>query len=253
MVDRDNVPVKATATSMRLIEVLLEHDGATVTELDDQLSLSKSTIHNHLDTLKQLGFVVREDWTYRVSLRFLQIGGIARNRHPLYEASASEVRQLAAASGLVASLVVIERQTGICLCTATGKKADRSLLEVGDPLPLHCTAPGKALLAAMDPEDVDAIVNQNGLSKYTENTPTSRSALEEELQDVRSHGIAFDREEWREDVRGVAAVIDNPQDWLGAISVLSPADTMAGKRFQQDIPGLVISSTNRIQKKLRSR
>lgn len=252
MTDKEDTTVKATATSVRLIEVLLEHNGATITELDDQVAFSKSTIHNHLDTLKQLGFVIRDNWTYRVSLRFLQIGGITRNRHPLYRASATEVRQLSTASRLVASLVVVERKTGICLCTAAREKADEPLIEMGDTLPLHCTAPGKALLAAMSPADVDAIIDQNGLSKYTGNTLTSRSDLDKELQDIRSRGIAFDREEWQEDVRGIAAVIDDSQSQLGAISVVSSADTMSGKRFQQDIPGLVISSANRIQKKIRS-
>lgn len=253
MVDREDTPVKATATSVRVIEALFELDGATITELDAHLTLSKSTIHNHLGTLVQLGFVVRDDWTYRVSLRFLRIGGIARNRHPLYQVSKSEVRQLATASGLVASLVVVERRTGICLHTETGKKADNRLTDVGETLSLHCTAPGKAILASMESEEIDAIIDRHGLPKYTENTLTSRESLDKALRDVRSRGIAFDREEWTEDIRGVgAAVEDSTGNLLGAISVMSPINTMSGKRFQQDIPGLVISSANRIRKRLRS-
>ncbi|ELY98567.1 IclR family transcriptional regulator [Natrialba aegyptia] len=253
MADREDTPVKATATSARVIEALLELESATITELDDHLPHSKSTIHSHLETLEQLGFVVRDNWAYQVSLRFLEIGSVARNRYPLYQPGVSEVRQLATASGLVASLVVIERQRGICLYTAMGKKSDRSFGDPGETLPLHCTAPGKALLAVMAPEDVDSIIDGHGLREYTENTLTSRAALDEELQDIQSRGIAFNREEWREDVRGIAAAVEGKTGSpVGAISVRSPTDTMSGKRFQQDIPGLVISSANRLRKALRS-
>jgi len=252
MMDQNETPVKATATSVRVIDALIQLEGGTVTELEDHLNLSKSSIHNHLETLEILGFAVRDGWRYRVSLRFLQIGGIACRQHPLYDIGLPIVRQLATSSGLVASLVVVERSEAICLFSSTGTKAEYTFPEVGDTLPLHSTAPGKALLAAMPAERVDSVLDTSSLDAETENTLTSREALEEEFQKISSRGLAFDREEWRIGVRGIATtILDTDGDLIGAICVTSSVDSMSGKRFQQDIPGMVISSANKIRKALR--
>lgn len=254
MSNRVKTPVKATATSARITEALIELDGATVTELDDYLPLSKSSIHNHLETLETLGFVVRDGWTYRVSLRFLQIGGVARRQHPLYEVGLPTVRSLADSSGLVASLVVVERSEAICLYSAIGEKAETAAVEAGDTLPFHCTAAGKALLAAIPFDRMDDVIATDELKKRTEKTLTTRDALEREIRTIQSRGIAFEDEEWRTDLRGVADVILDIEDYpLGAISVTGPSELLSGKRFRQDIPGLVISSSNKIQKALRNK
>lgn len=254
MSNRIKTPVKATATSARITEALIELEGATVTELDGYLPLSKSSIHNHLETLETLGFVVRDGWTYRVSLRFLQIGGVARRQHPLYEAGLPTIRSLANSSGLVASLVGVERSEAVCLYSAIGEKAEAAAVEAGDTLPFHCTAAGKALLAAMSSDRMDGLLSTGELDRKTEKTLTTRDALEREFRTVQSRGIAFDDEEWRTDLRGVAdVVLDTEGDPLGAVYVTGPAELLSGKRFRQDIPGLVISSSSTIQKGLHDR
>ncbi|WP_245957315.1 helix-turn-helix domain-containing protein [Haloplanus rubicundus] len=43
--------------------------SATVTELAADLDASKSTIHNHLTTLVELGYVVTEGNVYHLGLR----------------------------------------------------------------------------------------------------------------------------------------------------------------------------------------
>lgn len=253
MTERTETPVKATATSARVVDALLDFDGATVTELDEHLELSKSSIHNHLETLETLGFVVRDTWQYRVSLEYLHIGGVARRQHPLYDAGVPIVRRLADSSGLVASLVTLENSRAVCLSTSIGGKSETAVIEIGDVLPLHCTAAGKALLAAL-PSDQSASILENGeLEKKTDKTRTTREALEEEFQTIESRGLAFDDEEWRSGTRGVAdAIPDEDGGVLGAICVTSSAEAMSGKRFRQDIPGLVRSSSSEIRKALRS-
>jgi len=250
MTTGDSPPVKATTTSSRVVDTLLELEGATITELDEQMDLSRSSIHNHLETLEHLGFIVREDWTYRVSHRFSEIGVQARRGTALYRHGVPEARRLADVSGLVSAVVVFERGRATSSHVSTGKNVNETILEVGDVLPLHSTAPGKAILSELD----DARVEELEQPALTDDTLTSTEALREELATIRSRGIAFDREEWQSGIRGIATVINGPGDeLLGAVTVMSTSDWMSGKRFQQDIPGLVVSSGNTIEEKIRSR
>lgn len=249
MTNEGDHPVKATATSARILEAIIEADGATLTELTEYIDLSKGSIHNHVDTLERLGFLVRDGWTYHVSLRFLTIGSLARGRHPVYQHGRSEMKSLARATELAANLTDMERNRGICLGSSLGARIDEPFLDTGETFPLHCTAPGKAMLSALDTDVARDIVRNAGQEEMTENTLTDWEGLAEELERIRNRGLAVDQCEWKPDVRGIAAPItDRDGSLLGTISVMSSSESMSGKRFQQDIPGLVISSANKIYK-----
>lgn len=244
-------PVKATRTSVRVLEALLETDGATLAELVDRLDHSRSSIHNHLTTLDQLGLVVKDGHTYQVSLRFLEIGTRVRKAFPLYRIGRSTADRIANATGLSASLLVLEGGRLNCLYTAPGTSVEDPAIDDGDVLPLHCTAPGKAILAAHSPEDASALLAASDQPTCTENTLTSTESLREAIDDVRSQGWAVDREEWQEGLRGLATAVTDTNGTLhGALCVTGTTDLLSGKRFEQDIPGLLISSANELQAEL---
>ncbi|WP_336023365.1 IclR family transcriptional regulator [Halobellus salinisoli] len=246
----ENPPVKATATSARVIDALLDLEGATVTELTDYLSLSKSSVHNHLQTLVDLGYVERDEWEYNASLRFLEVGTTVRHRYRIYQAGADEVRALASA-GFAANLVVVQDEAAVCIETATHSDRER-IVEIGDRLPLHCSAGGKAMLAAMDHEERTAVLDDIPLEYHTESTLTDRSKLLSHLNEVRSRGLALNREEWRDGVRGIASAVSAPDDTLlGAVCVTGSDEHLSGKTLQQDASGLVLSSANRIRRRIR--
>jgi DNA-binding IclR family transcriptional regulator len=73
--------LQTTARSLQLLELLVTHDGATMAELAAETGLGKSTVHNHLRTLAHYGYVVRENSTDRIGLKFYHLGDYARKQH----------------------------------------------------------------------------------------------------------------------------------------------------------------------------
>lgn len=73
-------PIKATETTLTIIEELKSEDGGRVTELAESLDLAKSAVHNHLSTLMEHGYVIKEGNVYHLSLKFLEIGGYQSTR-----------------------------------------------------------------------------------------------------------------------------------------------------------------------------
>lgn len=248
MQPEDDLPVKATQTSARVLDALVDAESATLADLVDQLDHSKSSVHDHLSTLEGLGLIVKDGRTYRIGLRFLELGAGARERFPLYQAGRSSARKLSNASRLSASLFVLEDERLICLFTAPATGVEDPAIDAGDVLPLHCTAPGKAILAEHDPESVTALLEASELTAHTENTITETAELRESLEGIRSEGWAADREECQPGVRGIATTVTDTGGTLhGALSVTGDADSLSGKRFEQDVPGMLISSANEIQ------
>jgi len=101
-------PVKSIEAMFTIVEALKQLDGAGVTELADHLELPKSTIHNYLATLEQEEYVVKEGTTYRVGLRFLDLGAYARDQVEMFEVAKPELEHLASETGELANLLVEE-------------------------------------------------------------------------------------------------------------------------------------------------
>lgn len=246
-------PVKATSTTFRIVDVLLEEGTVGVSALATRLDLSKSTVHSHLATLQRLGYVVRDENGSRISLEFFVVGEHVRDQYPLYEHGRADVSQLASTAGINTGIVVHERNEGICLYSHCGPDSDR-LIEEGARLPLHATGAGKAILAALPPTAVDSYVEETDLEQYTQETIIDPERLHDEVQTVASRGLAYEKGEYVDEVRSIGTVVtDADGKVLGAIFVAGTRDTLSGKQFSQNNAGLLVSVSNRIEKKLQTR
>ncbi|NEU55550.1 IclR family transcriptional regulator [Halorussus sp. MSC15.2] len=239
-----NYPVGATGTTFEVVEALATLDGAGVTEVAERLDLSKGSAYNHLATLEELGYAVNRDGRYRLSLRFLDLGARIRDADGAYRVARSAVDQLAHSSGETASLVVEEAGEAVFVYRA-GDDGTTHLRE-GSRVPLHASAAGKAILANGPPE-ADGERLGDDAEAPTDETITERNAFARELQTVRDQGLAFDRGELFADRRAVAApIVTDDGRAVGAVAVSGPADRMSGKRLEEDMPGLVLSTANKV-------
>lgn len=239
----ESYPVQSTATTIRVVEALLDRGQAGVTELARALDLSKGAVHNHLQTLYRLGFVVRDGRQYRVGSRFLDLAARARENVPAYRAARGEVTRLARSSGEVAALVVEEHGTATYILV-TGNEDGEVDVREGERSPLHTDAAGKAILAHRPEDEVRELV---GARAEPDGASAEGPALFEELRTVREQSVAFDREKQADGTRSVAAPLTTDDGRaVGAVCVVGPANRMSGKRLEEDVTGLVVSSAKSI-------
>jgi DNA-binding IclR family transcriptional regulator len=236
--------VQATRKTFAVVEALEQRGSAGVTELATHLGMNKSTVHNHLATLVEEGYAVRGDEQYRLSLRFLELGGYIRSQMPLYKIAEPEVKELAEETGELANLAVEEEGELCYLLRAKGDSAVDLDTYAGMRTPMHSTALGKAILAHLPSDRVDGVLDRHGLEGETSTTITERSALSDELAEIREQGYALDREERLEGLRCVAAPITSRDRVLGAISVSAPTSRMKPERFDGRVPELVQNAAN---------
>ncbi|WP_254546902.1 IclR family transcriptional regulator [Halomarina pelagica] len=241
-------PIKSTRTAFEIVDSLQELDGARVTELAQHLGKSKGSVHNHLRTLLELGYVTKDGDTYHVGLRFLDHGMYARQRQPLYEIAKTEVDRLAEETGELVNLLVEENGLGIYLYQATGENAVNVDAHVGSHVHLHNTALGKAILAHLPRERVEEIIAHRGLEATTERTITDREVFFDHLEEIRERGVAFDDEERLPGLQCVAVPIRNYQGHAeGALSVSAPTRRMARDPLESEIPSLLKDAANVVQ------
>jgi DNA-binding IclR family transcriptional regulator len=240
--------VKSAKTTLELVEALVDLDGATVTELAEEIDRPTSTVHDYLKTLETEGYVIREGESYHTSARFLELGTRRRKQMPLYQMAKPELERLANEIGEHACLMTEENGLGVLTCTVKGEKAVQVNTYGGARSKLHMTAPGKSILAHFPEGRRDEILERRGLTRRTDNTITSRESLEEELGRIRERGYATDDQEMFEGMRAVAAPVLQPSGQvLGSIGVYGPVNRLDNERFTEHIPQNVLQAANVVQ------
>ncbi|PSP86156.1 IclR family transcriptional regulator [Halobacteriales archaeon QS_1_68_17] len=248
MDERARNPVKSVRTALRIVEALVERDGATVTELADALPVTKGTVHNHLATLRERGYVTEEDGVYRAGLGFLYPADSARSREVLSGLGTDAVARLADTTGERVDLVARQGNHAVLLASVAGDRYEGPRGVAGERLPLYCTATGKVVLAHaadLDPERV--VADATG---RTDRTITDPQALESEVGYIRDEGLAYDRGEYDPHRRGIAAPLFRDGEIAGAVGIAGPADRLRGKTFQQDLPGLLVNTADQLNVEL---
>lgn len=241
-------PVKAAKISLEIAELLRELDGAGVSEVAQQLDKPTSTVHDHLRTLEEEEYLVKEKDKYHVSTRFLQLGDQARSRKKVFTIARPEIDELAEKTGEHANLMIEEHGLGVFLYKARGPDAVQLDTHAGMRIPLQTTALGKTIMAFRPQEEVEAILDCHDLPAVTEHTITDREELFGVLDQVRERGYAYDDEERVKGMRCVAAPItDNNDRAIAAVSVSAPKSRMQKERFLEEIPEQILRSANVIE------
>jgi DNA-binding IclR family transcriptional regulator len=248
-------PVGALKIAADVVGLLAEEGPTGVTAVARALDLPKSTAHDHLRTLERVGYVVNEDGTYRLSTKLLHLGKIARDTHDLFVHGRGEALGLDRRTGdkQYVQLVTEEHGRGAVLL-ATRWQYERLPPQAAHTYPtrvhLHTNAPGKAILARLDPEGLAEIIADRGLPERTRATVTDEEALESELARIRQDGYAVDRGEVVSGMTGVAAPIVTDEGVVGAIAVYGSSDRMPDTFAGADLTRTVRESAETIEANL---
>ncbi|MCD2203370.1 IclR family transcriptional regulator [Halobacterium sp. KA-6] len=245
--DSEADSVKSVETVFDVIEFINRRDGATISEAASELEYAKSTIHRHLSTLERRGYVVNEDGYY-VGLRFLEIGEDARNRKLAYQLAKEKVEELAEETDERAQFLVEEHGEAVYIHRAAGDRAIRTDPGIGKRIPLHATASGKGILAAMPPEKMSRIIEQAEFKQITNETITNPDTLYDELDQIRERGYAFNREENLDGLHAIGVPVKGPNGGvIGGLSVSGPSHRLTGERFEVDLPSLLLGTANELE------
>lgn len=241
--------IGATTTSIAVFEYLVEADCPVgVSQISADLDIAKSMAYNHLSTLRDRGYVTKRDRQYAASLRPLMLGEQIRSSIEVYERGREEIENLAEATGEVVELFIMEERYGAPVSIVRGSDGWSSPHRVGERMPLHVTAAGKAILASLSDEELAEFLDGYPLTAFTDETVTDAVELKEEIREVRESGVSFCREEQYEGVVGVGAsigpgVLTAP----AALAIIGPADRLYGRYFEEDLVGQVVSTAKAIE------
>lgn len=228
-----------TETSLEVIEVMRDRDGATPGELASALDLSQSTVYKHLATLTEYGYVVETGGEYHLGARFYDLGMYARNRDKLYELAGQYVVELADRADEESDFGVEENGRIVTLFDSIGTRSKPST-RVNNYEYMHTTAIGKAILAQLPEERVDEVVDRWGLPEMTPNSITTREALMAELQRVREQGYAVNDRESIPGKRVTGMAVKHRSGYvIGGFTISGPEYRIEDDDLHQEFPDVL--------------
>jgi DNA-binding IclR family transcriptional regulator len=229
--------VQLTRSLLRGLSVLEAMAEAAVpvgpAKLAELTRLDKATVSRLLATFAHAGYVVRDPETGRSRLtsRVLRLSRGFLEQSDLRTLARPHLSALREAVNETAHLGVIDGERVVYIDKLESGNSVRLVSAVGQTMPVHTTALGKAMLAALSDEDRTRFVDRLDLHAVTPTTVTERTALLEELRRTAERGWSLDDAENEPNVLCVgAAIVDADGHVVGAISISGPTFRMESRR-----------------------
>lgn len=191
-------------------------------ELLQNSTYPKATLYRFLQTLTSQKMLTYDaaDQTYHLGVRLLHLAHSAWKQSTLAPVARPHLRTLMMDVGETIHLAQMDNGQVIFVDKYKSVDQFETLAQTGMVAPSYCTGVGKAMLAFLRPEERDRALLQQAYLKYTPNTIEDAASLAAELDDVREHGIAFDREEHQRGIISIAApILADSGKVLGAVSI----------------------------------
>lgn len=247
--NNENTAPSAIAKLVMVIETLTaEH---RLSDISRATNLPTSTVHRILQELVQLGWVHEtDDRGYALGARLLGLVGQAGDESQLARLGRPIISTLNEQTGHTIHLAVRQGDEAVYVDKLDGRRAYQMRSRIGLSIPLHCTAIGKAVLAALPDEDVLEIARRTGLPRRTQHTITESDELLRHLRTVRRLGFAIDDQENELHTRCIgAAIVDSRGAPIGGVSLSSLAFDLDKKKVSRTAP-LVLAAANSLSEAL---
>jgi DNA-binding IclR family transcriptional regulator len=211
----------------RAIRILTALQGARRMSLSDlaaRLELAPSTTHGIVRSLVDHGMVVQERGSSRYQLgpAVLRLGNVYLDTLELRSRTIPWAEDLARRTGLAVRTGVLLIDDVVIIHHEPRPDGSRQMPEVGIVIPAHASALGKAMLAFL-PEDEKRVLIGD-LRSMTGETITSPDQLRQQLDEIRSGGIAEEQDEAVIGESSLASpVFDSFGEAVGAIGAVIPA------------------------------
>jgi DNA-binding IclR family transcriptional regulator len=246
-----SVPV--VQSTFRILEELSRAEALGVSELAERTRIPKSTVFRILNTLHDLGYLVRDsERTYMVSFALAQLGSNEGTSTGLRNLALPYMLDLRKQYGETVNLGVLNLDKVMYAEVVPSEFALRLQETRGATVLIHASALGKAILAFSPPGLVRTLIQGRKLELVTQNTICDTGEFMMELKRVRATGFAFDRGETSLLACCVAAPILSANGIAAAaISISGPASRFNPRKDSAVIASLLQACTE-ISEKLRS-
>lgn len=242
--------IKRAAAVLR--SIVDKPEGLSSTGIGEITGLSKATVHRILYTLASDDLVRLEDGRYLPGPFLVALAADSDPFRDLKRAAADPLAALRNVTGETAALVVRRGTQRVTVLVALAFHELKAAPDVGSAKPVHAGAAGKALLAFIDPGELERLLDGYKFTRLAANTTVSPAQLMRDVHRVRQQGYAVSSEESVDGQAAIAAPIMLSGSVAAVVNLSAPV-VRASKRAIREWTPHVLAAAKAIATAERSR
>ena len=224
--NHDNYFVPGLFRGLRVLEILGDSGKPmTLTEIGNELSLSRSSTFRLVYTLRHMGFLkaTADDRAFELGARVLNLGFSYLNQQGLVQIARPHLERLRDDTANSTHLSILEGRDVLYLESQQSKTAFTSNISTGTRSPAYATAQGWCLLTGLDDGEVGALFQDVELEPFTEHTPCTLEDLLRRINDVRKQRAVLSRGYYHAGGSSIVApIVDRTGKSIAAIDISGP-------------------------------
>jgi IclR family KDG regulon transcriptional repressor len=222
--DRPRIP-----TLRKMAELLQlftpERPEWRMSELAREMGWSEPTTHRFLAAMVEIDMLSpRPSGAFGVGVLPVRLGAVYMSAEPRRQALLARTEQLAEQTGLTTQVGVLDGAAVSIVASREGSSAIKAAANLGERLPLHATAAGKAILSQLPGHGI----LPRRLERFTDATLTDRDELRAQVAAVAAGELARADSEWAPGLYALAVPV--PAGWFeghaAAVSCAGPSPAL---------------------------
>jgi IclR family pca regulon transcriptional regulator len=203
-----------------------ERRKLTIGEISTKTGVPRSAVRRCLYTLGQLGYVVADGAAFELRPKLLALGHAYLSSTPLAVSAQAFLDRVSVEVHESCSLAILDGDEIVYLARSAASRIMSVSLNVGSRLPAYCTSMGRAILAFLPEDELDAYLKRVELEGKTEKTITTVPRLKQALSAVKHSGYAIVDQELEIGLRSIAVPV---RDSFGNVTAAINVSAQAGR------------------------
>ncbi|MDC7227858.1 MAG: IclR family transcriptional regulator [Spirochaetales bacterium] len=239
------------ARALKILELLAKLEkGASISEIAARFDIPVNSTFRIIKSLEAYGYVEEENRRYFTTPRLLYLGyaglskkGLVQNSVDVMHILRDEINETIMIGTMVSNEVVIIEQL-------PSFEYIKFTIEIGHRVPVHASAPGKAILAYMPETEKQAVIDHLSFERFNDKTIPSQSDMLDEIEEIRTSGYSVDNGEEITGIICVAAPILDYRNYPVASVWMTGPDYRVKSKGIETIGDAVIAAASKISKRL---
>lgn len=231
-------PMRSVHRAFDVLKILeLAQQPLRLTDLAQRSGLHVATAQRLVNVLTEHGYASRHANGYTAGPAALSTAHAFATTSPLRLVARPVLEEIAATTGLTASLYVRVQDNRVLIDRVEGGRRPQYSLPIGERLPLYPGAAGKVFLARDDETDFDTAADRLQPITFANGATLDATGIQADLKQVREDGFAISVDERQFGTTAIATLItDTAGRALGSLG-LSGATNSLGDVHDSPLPG----------------
>jgi IclR family pca regulon transcriptional regulator len=224
----------------------------TLAQVAKRTDLTRATARRFLYTLIDIGYMDTDGREFWLTPRVLELGFAYLSSLGIPEIATPHLQRLTQQVNESSSVSILDGSDIVYVARVPMRRIMTVAISVGTRFPAYATSMGRVLLAGLEPDDLNQVLDTTSFVPLTPQTVTSREELTRGLDEIREQGWAFVDQELEIGLRSIAApIFDARGRVVAAANVSLGANRFSSDAVKDFLPAL-LDATGRISEDLQA-